>query len=344
MAQLVAALLLTLLSATPRAQPDLYPIAQDGRVGWIDAKGRVVIAPTFDSGTFFCDGLARVEALGGTTADGARTSGKYGYIDTTGAWVVKPQYRSAGDFSEGLAMVDLGAHRRGYIDRTGALVIRGPFLRAEEFSEGRAAVELRDDHWVFIDRTGRQVFDAAAYDLDDPPKFSEGLVALRTKGERRMRFLNLAGDVALEPAFAFARSFRQGLAAVRTEAGKWGYIDTTGALFIEAIYDFAWSFQDGTAPVRVGEKWGYIDRSGAVVIPPRFDDAEWFCEGRARVRLGEVFGYIDPKGGLVIPARYGDPQHSASCFRGGLALVTARPNAPLEQLYIDSRGRKVWPR
>ncbi len=340
----IAALILTLWSATPAPAPHLYPVDQDGKVGWIDATGKVVIAATFDSGAFFREGLARVEALAETTAEGAQTNGKYGYIDTKGAWVVKPQYRSAGDFSEGLAMVDTGKHQRGYIDRTGALVIAGPFLRAEEFSEGRAAVETSRDFWAFIDRTGRIVFEARGYDLSDPPSYSEGLIALRTQRPRRTRFLDLEGAVALEPDFALARDFREGLSAVRTEAGKWGYIDKRGATVIAPTYDFAWSFRDGLAPVRVGRKWGYIDAKGAMVIKPRFDGADSFSEGMARVQIGDAYGYIDRKGKLVIAARYGDPEHSASRFTGGLAMAAKRAEAPRGRIYIDTKGRQVWPR
>ncbi|MEZ4266237.1 MAG: WG repeat-containing protein [Myxococcota bacterium] len=344
MGALIATLLLTVLSATPAAPAGLYPIDQDGKVGWIDRSGKVVIAATFDSGVFFYEGLARVEGLAETTPEGAQTNGKYGYIDTKGAWVVRPQYRSAGDFSEGLAMVDTGKHQRGYIDRTGALVIPGPFLRAEEFSEGRAAVETSRDFWAFIDRTGRVVFEARGYDLSDPPSYSEGLVALRTQRPRRTRFLDLDGKVALEPDFAMARDFREGLSAVRTAEGKWGYIDKTGATVIAPTYEFAWSFRDGLAPVRVASKWGYIDAKGDMVITPRFDDADGFSEGYARVKLGDAYGYVDRKGKLVIPARYGDPEHSAHRFTGGLAMASKRAEAPRGRIYIDTKGRQVWPR
>jgi hypothetical protein len=52
---------------------------KEGKHGYMDTSGKVVVAPAFDVGWPFAGGLARVEI-----------DGKQGYIDKTGRFVWKP--------------------------------------------------------------------------------------------------------------------------------------------------------------------------------------------------------------------------------------------------------------
>jgi hypothetical protein len=74
------------------------------------------------------------------------------------------------------------------------------------------------------------------------------------------------------------------------------FIDTTGAVVTSEDYDGARSFSEGLAAVKKGEKWGYIDKAGAVVVAPRFDEALSFSDGFAAVKTQGKWGYIDKKG------------------------------------------------
>jgi len=76
------------------------PVSVDGKWGYVDKTGSVVIKPQFDSGGQFSQGLAAVWD---------KASNKTGYIDTSGAMVILPRFRGANAFSEGLAAVDVGA-------------------------------------------------------------------------------------------------------------------------------------------------------------------------------------------------------------------------------------------
>ena len=84
----------------------LFPVKQDGKWGYIDKTGKIVINPQFDSATSFSKGLARV-VIGD----------KWGYIDKTGKIVINPQFDSAASFCDGLARVVIG-DKWGYIDKT----------------------------------------------------------------------------------------------------------------------------------------------------------------------------------------------------------------------------------
>ena len=66
--------------------------------------------------------------------------------------------------------------------------------------------------------------------------------------------------------------------------GKWGYIDTTGAIVIKPQFDEAKRFSEELAIVRDGGKYGYIDKRGKYIIKPQFEAAGRFSEGVASVK------------------------------------------------------------
>ncbi len=128
-------------------------------------------------------------------------------------------------------------------------------------------------------------------------------------------------------------------------AGKWGYIDNTGAVKIEPQFDRAYDFSEGLARIAFindgNSEQGYIDSSGEVVIRPRFAYAEDFSEGMAVV--GEVdeagnptsCGYIDTAGDLVVPMRY----LYALRFQEGLAVVGSQEGGAF---FIDKTGATLY--
>ncbi len=48
--------------------------------------------------------------------------------------------------------------------------------------------------------------------------------------------------------------------------GKCGFIDTTGSTVIPLEYDNARSFNEGLAAVKKNGKWGFIDKSGNMLV------------------------------------------------------------------------------
>ena len=102
---------------------------KDGKWGYIDTSGNLVISNQFDTTAPFVEGMARVHF-----------GNQIGYIDKTGRLAINPQFYDAGDFHGGLAAVrtDDGW---GFINKTGAFVIKPHFQAADPngFSGGLAA-------------------------------------------------------------------------------------------------------------------------------------------------------------------------------------------------------------
>src|SRR5690625_1903603 len=76
---------LSLLPALDDDAPRLFPVELDGRWGFIDREGDLVIAPEFEEAKGFYEGRAAV-----------KSNGLYGFIDSEGRIVIEPQYESVG--------------------------------------------------------------------------------------------------------------------------------------------------------------------------------------------------------------------------------------------------------
>jgi len=113
-----------------------FIVRQDGKYGFIDDQGKVVIDLVYDHAQDFSDGLARVW-----------TQGKSRFIDTDGKAVFESEFDDADPFHEGRAKVSLkkpGGYVHGYVDKAGKLAIEPQYRWAEDFSEGLACVQVSD--------------------------------------------------------------------------------------------------------------------------------------------------------------------------------------------------------
>jgi hypothetical protein len=343
-----------------------YLILVDGRMGFIDRFGEVVISPTFQNAGPFSEGLARV-----------RVSGLWGYIRPDGSMAIPPEFVDASDFSAGLASVvvqearpDIGSRQarhedrlfRTYITAAGQPITESNLTETREFarvgdlqlapaaSVGRhrlipMGLELLSflsptlqtrESWVVLEGTGQVAF--SVHGAERVLAFSDGLAAFRQKPgwlrpRSRWGYLDAAGSVAIEPRFQAAAGFSEGLAAVVLN-DRYGYVDVAGELAIPPRFENAGPFREGRARVQVDGTWGFIDRSGALVIEPRFSFASDFSDGLAAVQAEGRYGFISPDGAVAIPFDF----ELARPFRHGLAYVRSGDR----EGYVDEEGRWVW--
>lgn len=200
--------------------------------GYVDEAGSVVIPLQFTYADRFSEGLAAV------AIESADETNSWGYIDTAGKWVIPQMFYRASRFSEHLAFVST-VRDCGYIDPSGKFALQPPIPLDEK--------------------------DCSSIGGD----FSEGLATWRVG--KKYGFIDRSGRIAVRPQFDAALHFSEGLAAVRIGA-KWGYIDKTGKLVIElTALDSVEDFHHGLAFVRTEDsRYGYINKSGKYVWTPTF--------------------------------------------------------------------------
>lgn len=126
----------------------LAKIFVNRKAGFINLKGKIVVAPKYKDAGRFSQNLAPVQF----------ENGKWGYIDKSGKIAVKPIFDWALMFREGLALIQIG-EKWGYINLTGKIVIKPQFAHANSFSEGLAHAQIYTDQYYsgYIDKTGKWV-------------------------------------------------------------------------------------------------------------------------------------------------------------------------------------------
>lgn len=289
----------------------LSPVLKEGKCGFMNKKGEIVIKPEYDSVYGFNEGIALAEK-----------EGKWGYIDRNGKVLIPFEYEWADQFSEGLAGVKKDG-KFGYIDKTGEVAIPFglEFDYIDIFQEGLARVmtgkgevqnvqrlenesdeefshralaaiieSTKNERWGFIDRTGKIQIPV---DYNGVSRFSEGFAVSFKDG--RKCYIDKMGNMPFETPFDSLTNYKEGLAAVKKES-KWGFIDRNGEIVIPFEYDLGESgsyFSAGLAVVKINNKWGYIDKHGNAVTPFEYDSAGYVCEGLAVVEKDGKYGIIE---------------------------------------------------
>ena len=169
-----------------------------GEVGYINTKGELAIPYQYDTmaesdGNNFHEGLCAV------VVDGSHEW--VSYIDKTGKLAFEGVFSYGGDFSEGLAAVKTTGEnsRSGYIDHDGKMVIELPDgWWGRKFTDGVAQTQKVDSCYI-IDKTGQRLFkvnNEITY-TGDNIRYSEGLAVVYGKGKYEMKrgFMDKTGRI-----------------------------------------------------------------------------------------------------------------------------------------------------
>ena len=240
-------------------------VEKDGKWGYADVSGNVVIPALFNYAGDFENGMARVSQ-----------GGKYFFVNRKGERIT-PEFDGAFDFSEDLAAVEVD-HKIGYIRRDGIFALPPIHQGASgiDFSEGLVAVRI-EGKVGFMDTTGSIIVKPS---YDDAYPFSEGLAPVTSGG--KWGYIDKSGKLIVPLQYRIAHMFVEGTASVLlSDSGKWGYIDKTGGFALPPIYDAAMPFCAGVAQVesfhliegdssicraqRYQGKHGIVDHSGKYI-------------------------------------------------------------------------------
>jgi hypothetical protein len=146
------------------------------------------------------------------------------------------------DVEDSLVVYRTHDRLRGYLNvNTGKIIIYARFDRAWNFSEGLAAV-LIDGVVSFIKEDGNPAFEQTFP------------IIYNTNYE----------DAAFQ--------FHNGLCAMRTMDGKWGFINTRGEWVVNPIYNSIDAPYHGYRRVYDGDHYGLITTDGSVALPMVYDD------------------------------------------------------------------------
>lgn len=200
---------------------------------------------------------------------------------------------------------------------------------------------------------------------------SDNLTLIPVQTGEKWGYVNKSGKYIINPQFAEATTFENGLAVVQSMDGKYGFIDKKGKFVINPQFDNAEQFHDGLALIETDGKFGFINKKGKYVIGPiDCEDALSFCErlafvspydsgpicydnkGKTKFEMTNVLkvypfkegmarivdvegnnGFIDKNGTIVIRPQFDD----VTDFSEGLAAFEQNDRWG----YIDTKGKIV---
>jgi hypothetical protein len=145
------------------------PVSRNGKHGYLDLQGRVVIPLKYDDALTFFHGLAPV-----------KKGDKWGYIDRSGREVLAFKFDEAGEFRGGLAAVRIGS-KSGFIDGGGTFAFYLDFQNAPGFytHDAEALVSTdslsrfwtKDDKFGYVNSSGKVVWGPIQESPDHAPLF-----------------------------------------------------------------------------------------------------------------------------------------------------------------------------
>lgn len=324
-------------------------VQTSGKWGVVNAEGRLVVPVIYEysSGDLFegfFNGLAIV-----------MRDGKYGYINDKGNVIIPLEYEYGSNFKNGFAGV-YKDEKYGIIDTSGTVVVPFEYDLLSVLPTNLAVAEINGKYGI-IDMTGNEVvpfiyeyISALPFDFN----YDYHLFAFRQNGKDALA--NLAGNLLTDYVYEHIDFFFEGLALMRKETGKWGYIDVNGAEVIPAVYDNGFHFYNGLANVTKegvdsfidltgalafegnalgfddsyyltllsddNGKWGVLDRTGKIVVPIEYDDICIYDDVIIWVnnRAEQISGYFDKDGNVVIPLRHTNGGYSSKPAEGLIGL------------------------
>lgn len=231
----------------------LAAVRIDGKYGYIDVSGKVVIAPRFDQAEEFDQGLA---------VAGEMEKGALGVIDQSGNYVVEPTFSYAKIFSDEIILgVSPKNSKHGYIG-SGQYGINGAGLYS--VSEG----------WLTKQN----------YNFDRFSDSDSGLIWAQVRKDRFGRRDNLYGLMRIDgswliaPKYRYVGELKHNRAVVTDSTGRAGAVNQHGHEVIPFIFDYLtqWSpnfLQAGKGPYP-DRKQGLVTLDGQLLADRYFDEIE----------------------------------------------------------------------
>jgi RNA polymerase sigma factor (sigma-70 family) len=341
----------------------LYPIEQNGKWGYIDETGKVVVKPMFEDATEMKEDMALV-----------KQNGKYGFIHVSldKEKNIKPQFDYARSFSDGLACVNIGgewknterernifAGKYGFVDKSGKIVINMKFDYVGDFSDNYAVFAIITApnfyKYGYIDKTGKIVIEPI---YDRAYGFADGLAIV--KKEDRVSIIDKSGKAAyvfpenlyindlavnswLQNRFS-AKSFNSGYALLsatnpKTKSDKVHFlVNNQGRVVLDlSIYEYLGAFSDGLVQAKgIKGKITDIIKDGKVIGKQQEGSSDPY-----------TIWYFGTDGKIAMEDR-SKKYREAFEFHSGLARVIRYPKknemyASGRYGYIDQNGNEVIP-
>lgn len=284
-------------------------ILKNGKYGFINTKGEIVIDPIYDDVSAFSEGLAYVKK--GET---------WAYIDRDGKVAFEgPKGYSAGsctymvsqntiyDFHEGLVFVEDENRNIAYLNKKGEFVI--PVSKNYEkgfyFVDDRTTVMKQVDgeqKLGLIDNKGKMIVEPSYSGLSP---YSEGLakVIQGPYDQAKYGYIDKEGREVIKPQYKDGYDFHHGYAFVLSRENEGGFIDKTGKEASPFNYEYGFAFGKGFM-VKKNGLFAYVGLDRHPITGYIFSSARERSDNYVQVKINNKFGLMDKNGDIVVDIKY----------------------------------------
>lgn len=339
---------------------ELYRIDVNGKYGFINENGKLVIEPQFDDAyIIFCDSVcyAKVgERKGLINTNGdffveidscinavywfyndvaifTIQSGNQGIIHKSGEIILNASYKNISNDGDNGFIVEDTLGNCGYVDYHGEFILPCKYKALSGFNEGLMMVAA-SNKCGYVDTTGTWVIDSI---YDEAKGFSEGLARVRIKD--KWKFIDHEGKVVdkfdnneILTGFACNRAFvRNGdrIELINKKGKQVSYVD------VDAVN----GFKNGYATFLKNGKCGLVDTTGTISIPPKFDGLYDVVSGLSVFKKADKYGVINTTGDVVVDAKFDAILYKEEF---SLLLCLKENRNTLLITYYDKKGNLIW--
>lgn len=292
---------------------------QDGKWGFINAEGEVVVEPQYEDCHDYVGGYAAV-----------KIDGKWGFINSYHDLIVAPEYDEVRDFKDGLAIVRKDM-KWGVINTTGKTHAGIIFDEVDDYKSG-FALAMADSVQYYLDDEGEIQKLHRNYEFTP---FSNGLAAVKNKRKEKWGYIDTRGRMVIEAKYDTACSFSNNVALVQ-HRDNYKYIRKSGAeQYVEGVAGQPLVFVNGFAKIKTYSGFGFINRDFKKVPREGREVSDYMSNGLAALKMSDgKLCYINTQGKVKFVADY---DMIGDFSANGLALV--RKNGKYG--YINSDGKLV---
>lgn len=334
----------------------VFPVLEDGKYGFIDTTGRMIIKPQFDH-------VEVLEKPGSIhdkpkhylvkkdISEEGKTRQIEGLVSYSGVMVIAPKYQAIQPFHHGLAPVfSFKKKKWGCINEKGKEVIKTKYDQIKRIDEEYVMVKV-DKKYGMIDKKDKWLVPAKFNDSDFY-YFNKKYIWRRKSGKpilidihtgiqkeftfviedyfsneyaaisvnNKFGFINKKFEMVIEPRFEKDPNhwmrFNKEGFAIVKENGRFGVINTKGDYIIESKYDDIKNGGYDFMIVKLQEKMGLVDRNGNIIADPIFDGIQVDREDMISASVGSKKGFINKNGDFIILQKENEV---IDCFNNGYA-------------------------
>lgn len=337
------------------SQPIVSFKDENGKFGFKDAQGNIIVQPKYDYASKYENGLVYVnidnkygyvnrqgkevipviyKQVSYTTKNGGmiwvHINDRYGFVDSTNKEIIPIKYQWLdSEFKSGMAKAKLNG-KYGTIDMQGKEVIPTMYDNIESITKNGEIVSFivqKDSKYMLIDKSNKSLIDIKS----DWIKSESEVFWIVVKSNGKYGAFDYWGKKILELEYDWIDSDLLTRRAFVKKNGKWMLMDTEGNKLTEAIYDEMKDKSSGTFSANgntgffaVGKttngktKYGFIDMNGKEVTEIKYDFCGDLRDSFAHVVFNGKYGIVDNTGKEIIKP---DTYDFMETFSDDLAVV-----------------------